>query len=150
MFIGFHRGRGIVNMSIRLWTFGPYSHCELIFSNGDRHTSYPGSGTKWMPRLQMLNGVPEPRADWDIIRVDADDLRVRDWCNDHVDERYDWAGIIFSQIVPAKSHAGGKFWCSEAAVEALQFGYCAKIAKMDSRLSNPNNLFKALSSCSGT
>lgn len=144
MFVAFYRGQGIVDMLIRLWTRGPYAHCELIFSDGARHSAEPGIGTIWMPRLEMTDSVPAPRADWDVLPVEGDEARAREWCDEHVGECYDWFGIVFSQIMPVKSQANDKYWCSEAIVEALQFAYCDKLAQVDSRMSNPNNLYKAL------
>lgn len=144
MFVGFHKGSGLFDRLIQWWTRGPYSHTELIFPSGERHTSIPGVGTGWQTPIIMIDGVPAARVDWTIERVDADEERVRSWCSEHIHDRYDWPGIFFSQLMPMKSQAGSRYWCTEANVEALQFGYCLQLRYIDSRLMNPNSLYQLL------
>lgn len=146
MYVGFHRGTSLFDRLIQWWTRGPFSHSELIFPNGDRHTSLPGVGTGWQPPVVMIDGAPAVRSGWVVGQIDADDERARQWCNDHCFDRYDWSGIFFSQIFPMKSQAGSRYWCTEANVEALQYGYCLALRGIDSRLMNPNSLYKLLSS----
>jgi hypothetical protein len=146
VWIGFNEGIGTFDTLIKWWTRGPFSHTELIFSNGDRHTSIPGKGTMWLSAIEMEDSAPEPRKQWITIMVDANEERVRAWCNEHVFDQYDWPGIFFSQILPMKSQARSRYWCTEANVEALQYGDCPLLTRVDSRMMNPNKLYRQVTS----
>ncbi len=94
----------------------------------------------------MDDGVPVPRTGWHVLPIEADEERVRAWCNDHIHDWYDWPGIFFSQVLPMKSQASTRYWCTEANIEALQYGYCQQLRGVDSLLMNPNKLYRLLTS----
>ncbi len=146
MWVGFHEGDSFFDTLIKWWTRGHFSHTELIFSDGDRHTSVPGRGTMWLPAIEMEAAGPAPRKGWTVIQIDADEGRVRAWCGEHVFDRYDWPGIFFSQVFPMKSQASTRYWCTEANVEALQYGDCPLLTRVDSRMMNPNKLYRMVTS----
>lgn len=120
----FYRGpENLFGQAVRLWTGSRYSHCELEFPvngayPGDRFGAHTSGGVLWRP---PLNWAQFPH--WDRVEVrPLDEGKVLEWCRLQFGERYDWAGILFAQILPLRRHAGSRWFCSELCVAALQQG----------------------------
>lgn len=113
---------GALAALIRLWTRSPYSHCEIVFTDGSWFSSDP-TGTRHTRFL-----VPGPAinpADYDTVAVpmtDADESRMREWCVGEAGCAYDWLGIFFSQLINFGWHTRNRYFCGEVCTAALQVG----------------------------
>lgn len=100
---------------IKWWTKSKYSHCE--FYVGD--CSLVGISTEQRVRkkIQQLN----PKK-WDLV-----ELNTKDFTTDDIEQffkltqgaKYDWKGIILSQIFARKQDNENKYTCSEWVIECL-------------------------------
>lgn len=104
---------GIYNRLVRWLDRGPYSHCELIFSDGiAASSSYMDGGV----RFKQIDFDPER---WEFIDLLSEkEVAARQWFCDHLGQPYDLAGnfrFLFGWI----REAIGKWFCSEAAGAAL-------------------------------
>jgi hypothetical protein len=155
----FFKGRGgWADTSVRWWTWSPYSHCELVFGDG----TWFGSGTTGEMRTrfrapsdtpdlvgQGLPGYGPGWADfvknWDVIQVpmsEEDEAAMRAFCMLEVSCRYDWAGLIFSQLLNLCYHSETKWFCSEVVAAALQKANVH--LTLEPQRYAPGDLFKAL------
>ena len=125
---------------IRLWTWGIYSHTELMFADGRSFSSDEAdNGTRWKDRAMPAN-------EWDFLDVPTtadQEADIRAFCNGEEDCKYDMVGIGFSFLpVPIGWQSAEKWFCSEICVAALQqIGYLTGYTP--SRIS-PNKLYKIL------
>lgn len=106
---------------IRWWTKSPYSHCELLFADGKSFSAYPGVGTRF------VQFEPHNPHFWDIVELPTsadEDVVLREFCVYESGCKYDWYGILASQIVKAARSSKNKWFCSEVCTAALQrIGY---------------------------
>lgn len=105
---------------ISLWTFGPYSHCELVFTDGTAFSSsYRDGGVRFkkiefLPNRWDLLVIPGPPQSFSLF-----DGMLWDWCNQHEGAGYDLLGILSHGL-----QSSGKWYCSEICAMALrQFGF---------------------------
>ena len=116
----FYRGtrpglQGLYSRAARFIDRGPYSHCELIFSDGlSASASYIDKGV----RMKRIDYDPEH---WDIVDLAGfDEQAARDWFEDRLGEGYDlWGNLRF--IFGWVHDDDGKWFCSEALMAALGF-----------------------------
>ena len=117
--IAFYKGTrpgvaGWYNRLGRWLDHGPYSHCELIFSDGmSGSASYMDHGV----RIKYIGYTSVDC--WDFVEIPAQyELAARVWFIEHHGEAYDLMGNINAALgfVP---HSGDKWFCSEAIAEAL-------------------------------
>lgn len=105
--------QGIYSRVVRLIDRGPYSHCELVFSDGiSASASWIDGGV----RFKRIDYKPEH---WDFIDLThLDEERARDWFREQEGAGYDLLGNVrfVLPIVPAS--ASGWF-CSEAMATSL-------------------------------
>ena len=119
MKLAFYKGvhGNIFDWLILLWTWGKYSHVELVF--GD-NTSFSSSQWDSGVRFKKINYSHLNR--WDFIELpfDADEEEViKEKCKKLVGKAYDWIGIIFDQFLPLNIHDQDKWWCSEVVANVL-------------------------------
>jgi hypothetical protein len=120
MRVAFYKGTrpgiaGIYSRITRLWMRGPYSHCEVVFSDGMAASSSFEDG-----------GVRFKAIDFDPVRWDLVDLRgfdeaaAREWFTAHEGQAYDLFGLVGFVMRP---FTGGKrnWVCSESVAAALQY-----------------------------
>lgn len=125
---------------IRLWTWGDYSHSELVFPDGRAFSSDEADGgTKWRTR-------PMPPSEWDFLKVPCTVEQVQElvsFCNREDGCKYDKIGIGFSFLpIPVGWQSEDKWFCSEICVAALQqIGFLCGYTP--ARIS-PNALYKIL------
>jgi hypothetical protein len=103
---------------IRWWTRSPYSHCELLFDDGQMFSSHIAqNGTRfWTPGTLSAN-------EWDIYLLPTtleEDIQIRAFCMAELNCRYDKFGIIFSQVIRMQREHPDKWFCSEVCTAALQ------------------------------
>lgn len=106
---------GVYNRGVRWVDRGPYSHCELVFSDG------MAASASWMDggvRFKRIDFDPEH---WDFIDLPQEkEAAARQWFEKHKGEKYDLAGNIHFVLGPVPD-ARSKWFCSEAAMAALGF-----------------------------
>lgn len=104
---------GIYSIAVRLFTGSPYSHCELIFSDGrSGSASYLDGGVRF-------KAIEFDDTHWDFIEIpDSFEANALDWFATHKGEGYDLLGnikFLFGMISQDKK----KWFCSEAIAAAL-------------------------------
>lgn len=107
---------GLFNILTRWWLGGPYSHCELVFSDGwSASSSFLDGGV----RFKRIEYDP---ARWDFIELESqfDEEEARTWFVVHQGMKYDLLGLVGFMIRPIKGHSN-RVVCSEAVMEALGF-----------------------------
>lgn len=114
----FYRGTrpgvpGAYNYVVRAWTDSPYSHSELIFSDGWAGSSSFADGGV---RLKRIEFDPEK---WDFIELPAQlEAAARAWFKNHDGAKYDLLGNL--QFILAPFGEDRRRWfCSEACAAAL-------------------------------
>lgn len=116
LYKGTHPGwPGVYNRLIRWWTRSPYSHVELIFSDGiAASSSYMDGGV----RFKKIDFDP---ALWDFIDLPGHlEPAARQWFVDHAGQPYDLMGNVHFVISPIGDDKR-KWFCSEACAAALGF-----------------------------
>lgn len=107
--------QGLYSRAARFVDRGPYSHVELIFSDGmSASASYIDGGV----RLKRIDYDPEH---WDIVNlVGFDEQDARDWFEARLGEGYDlWGNLRF--IFGWVHDDDSRWFCSEALMAALRF-----------------------------
>lgn len=109
-----HSGvQGIYSRGVRWWTKSKYSHCELIFSNGQAASaSFIDGGV----RFKDIDFDPDK---WDFITLpDSLEAAARNWFVKHQGEKYDLLGNLHF-VIGAVGDDKDKWFCSEAMAAAL-------------------------------
>lgn len=106
---------GVYNRAVRGWERGPYSHCELLFSDGmSASASYMDHGV----RFKEIDYDDER---WDTVDLPAElEADARAWFSLHEGESYDLMGNVHL-VVGFLPESRGKKFCSEAIMAALGF-----------------------------
>ena len=117
--LAFYKGEGdIFDKLIRLWTRSPYSHVEMVF--GDLwYSSSPRDGGV---RLKLIDPSPEH---WDFVDLDVIPKKreeMRKFLISQLGKKYDWTGILLSQILPLDAQDPNRWFCSEICTAALKAG----------------------------
>ena len=103
---------GAFNIATRWWLDGPYSHTELIFSDGVcASSSFLHGGV----RFKRIEFDPEH---WDIIDCPGDEAAARAWFEAHEGEPFDVLGLA-GFIGPRGMQDQWKWFCSESIGAAL-------------------------------
>lgn len=107
--------QGIYSRAVRWIGKGPYSHCELVFSDGmAASASYMDGGV----RFKRIDFKPE---NWDFIDLPPElEPAARTWFEQHNGEPYDLRGNVWFVLRFIK-HSLFKWFCSEALLAALGF-----------------------------
>lgn len=106
--------QGIYSWAVRFVDRGPYSHCELIFSDGmSASASYIDKGV----RLKRIDYDP---AHWDFIELpDHLEPYARDWFEAYKGAPYDLMGNV-RFVLPFLPDSQHGWFCSEALAAALK------------------------------
>jgi len=134
------KGTTIYARLIRLWTFGKYSHSEMVFSNGRTFSSDEADdGARWKDWVMSPD-------DWDFLEVPCtaeQEKRLIEFCNEENGTKYDMRGIGFSFLpIPIGLQSEDRWFCSEICVAMLQqIGFM--VGYTPSSVS-PNKLYKVL------
>lgn len=119
MKIAFYKGtesgvQGLVNRAVRMWMSGPYSHCELVFSD-----DWCASAS-WMDKGVRFKQINLDSGNWDLVEVGGDEAYARGWFVEHQGMPYDLLGDFGFVWRPIRG-MDGAFFCSEAIAYALQW-----------------------------
>lgn len=109
--------QGIYSRAVQLVDRGPYSHCELVFSDGlSASASYIDKGV----RFKVINYHDRPDH-WDIVDLPGfDEEYARNWFERRMGQGYDLPGnlrFVFGWV----REGDGRWFCSEALMAALGF-----------------------------
>lgn len=106
---------GLYNRLVRWWTTSPYSHVELVFSDGiAASSSYADGGV----RFKVIDF--EPRS-WEFIELPLHlEADARAWFAAHAGAGYDLRGNLHFMVEPLADRKDAWF-CSEAVAAALGF-----------------------------
>ena len=122
--------------AISWWTWGPYSHSEIRFNNGQCISSSPREG---QVRFKDINIIPEH---WNIINLPFEETpELKAFCDSQIGKKYDWLGILgfamFKEYDAGINHHN-QWYCSEICAEILRLlGWVDIPYKV-----SPNKLFK--------
>ena len=120
---------------ISWWTWGPYSHCELVFSDGEAFSASPRDGGT---RFKAIEFVPER---WDFIEVEVrDENELREWCKTQDGRKYDWLGILGFIFSIRRLDDKDKWYCSEICFHALS-KFNSSLPRINHRRFDPNRLY---------
>lgn len=105
--------QGIYSRLARWVDGGPYSHCELIFSDGlSGSASFIDGGV----RLKNIDYSPDH---WDLVDLPtAWEPEARQWFERHLGARYDLVGNL-TFVLWFIPHSKSRWFCSEAVAESL-------------------------------
>jgi len=117
MRVAFYKGKGNwVDWTIRKWTRSPYSHCEIVIDN----TWYSSSARDGGVRKKNIYHNPE---NWDFIDIKIqvnDENIIKMFFNKQIGKKYDYVGILLSQVIPLHKDIKNRWFCSEICAYALQ------------------------------
>lgn len=139
--LAFYRGPGDwITWLIRLVTFGPFSHVELVFSDG---VGFSASGRDGCVRFSRVEGLEDEKR-WALVPLEIsreDELRLRVFCRRYLRLPFDWNGVL-SFLLPWKRSDRGRWYCTELVLLVLQqeLGLFIDVHR---RLS-PNDLYREL------
>lgn len=104
---------------ISLWTNSKYYHVELIVDDKWISSNAEAGGITISP-LRTLN------FNWDyydlgeILVTEEQYDNLMDFINSESNCKYDYMGIVFSQVLPFRYHSETKWFCSEIVSKLLQ------------------------------
>ena len=105
--------QGLYNILVRAVTKGVYSHCELVFSDGQCASSSFIDGGVRFKRIDFDSDH------WDFIDLpDELEPKAREWFEKHNHQHYDILGNVRFVFWPV-SEEKNKWFCSEAMAKAL-------------------------------
>ncbi len=117
--LAFYKAKGKWrNRLIRIWTRGPYSHCEVLLNESNGRcvsSSEMDDGV----RYKFIQLHPDH---WDIVDVTGTTLKQITRFADPLVKaqlKYDWLGILLSQVLPLARHSKNKWFCSEFCAAAI-------------------------------
>jgi hypothetical protein len=123
--LAFYQGRGNTVFQrfqdglIRSVTGGIYSHVELISG-----AALPGHCSMCLSASGRDGGVRQKRIlltaeSWDLVFLRMDDEAPCQFIRDHLGARYDYAGLMLSQVLAFGRHNPDQWFCSEICAAAL-------------------------------
>lgn len=131
----FYRGTrpgipGVYNYAVRAWTRSPYSHVELVFSDGMAGSSSFADGGV---RFKQIDFDP---AHWDFIELPGHlEAAARVWFELHKGDKYDLLGNLHFVLAPVGDDKD-RWFCSEAVAASLRIPYPSRF--------DPGTLYSAL------
>lgn len=118
MKIAFYKGtrpgvQGLYSRAVRFVDGGPYSHCELFFSDGvSASASYMDGGVRF-------NNITYDPSKWDVFAInDCFEYAARKWFDIHQGEGYDLLGNL-RFLLGIVRESEDRWFCSEAVAAAL-------------------------------
>ncbi|EAQ03461.1 hypothetical protein OB2597_02537 [Pseudooceanicola batsensis HTCC2597] len=123
--LAFYKGRGsswwsrVQDGAIRFATRSPYSHVELIEGWAD-----PGQEAVCLSASGRDGGVREKTIllkpdHWDLVDMADQPAGIGGFIRDRIGARYDYWGILFSQVLSLGRHDADRWFCSEICAAAL-------------------------------
>jgi len=133
--IAFYKGTrpgiaGVYSWGVRRQTKGPYSHCELVLSDGmSASSSFIDGGVRF-------KNIEYDDAHWDFITIPGlSENQARKWFEEHEGAGYDLLGNLHF-VLPLIGDSKTRFSCGEAIASSL--------GMVDAWRYSPNSLYVAL------
>jgi hypothetical protein len=117
--VAFYKGTrpgiaGLYNRLTRWLDHGPYSHCELVFGDGESASASFMDGGVRFKRIGYSSGQ------WDFVPIPLRyELAARVWFTLHQGAAYDLMGNL-NALLGFVPDSTDKWFCSEAIAAALQ------------------------------
>jgi hypothetical protein len=105
---------GLFSIGCKWWLGGPYTHTELIFSDGWAGTSRATEGGV------VLHKIDYSASDWDIVEIEGDEANARAWYEAHRGAKFDYLGLI-GFVWSRGTNVNQRWFCSESVAAALGF-----------------------------
>ena len=103
---------------IRFFTKSIFSHCELVFSDNWCFGADPEEGTRFV----QYSNLYDPSV-WCLMDLpwisEENEQRIRKFCEQEDDLKYDWSGVVLGRINPLHNHRS-KWFCSELCATAIR------------------------------
>lgn len=132
---------------VRIWTFGKYSHCELIDDRGSDNPYdwiWIGATTR-DPGVTSMRRIEFKPEHWDVFDLpDVDFKGAIEWTIANLGKKYDWLGIWLSQFLPWGINNPNKFFCSEFNIAQLQRTSILCDDDRDPQQYSPNGVYRKL------
>lgn len=133
--LAFYRAEygNIVDKTIALWTSSLYSHVEIVVGD-DPRTAYWYSTSPRLLRItkRHINYDPDK---WRLIDVDIDLDRLEKIYNETKGAKYDFLGILLSEIIPLDIHNQNRWYCSE---------WCSYVLDLENTRMSPQKLYEEI------
>ena len=123
--LAFYKGRAddpwhrLQDAAIRLATRGQYSHVELISGSaehGEAALCLSSSARDGGVRAKRIALKPES---WDLVELRIDQAGPAQFIQSRIGARYDYAGVLLSQVLAFGGHDKARWFCSEIIAAAL-------------------------------
>ena len=101
----------LLDEAIATATRGPYSHSQLMFSDGACFSSWPFEGVRFAKNIPL---DPYHWVWFDLPISEQEEAALRAWCEGEVGCGYDYIGAI--TLSPA---IGEKWFCSEICIASI-------------------------------
>lgn len=135
---------------IRRWTRSPYSHVEILLMDGETLVGI-NPPTKNIVK-KSFPGKYTLERDWDLVSISIDsdqEKRLLEFTSRTMGHKYDWVGMLLSNLVPFKVKQKNRWYCSEWVLEALLYAdilQTREISPYNHRGVSPGELFTLLQS----
>lgn len=127
--------------TISKFTKSRYYHTEIIIDNLWVSSDTPMGVT--VQELKELTHVHWDYFDFGTIRILEKDLEtIMDFIYAQKGRKYDYLGIIFSQVLPLTLHSKDKLFCSEFVTKVLQLFLISKVLDLQPNTVSPAKLAK--------
>lgn len=117
MKVAFYKGKTrLFNKLVRWWTRGPYSHVEIVFSDGLSYSSSYIDGGVRSKRIRFDERL------WDFVQLDdqLDESTIRMRAEKMIGSGFDVMGL-FGFIMRRVSHSKNRLFCSEFVMRCLGY-----------------------------
>ncbi|NJL70930.1 MAG: hypothetical protein HC888_04590 [Candidatus Competibacteraceae bacterium] len=118
-------GRGVAFL-----TKGPFTHVELLFSDGMCFSSTENEGGCRFKKIDM------DFSRWVILEIDCPEDKIRKFCEQREFCKYDWFGLL-GFILRRNTDRKNRYYCSEVCAEAMSIEGVIKFKP----LLSPNTLY---------
>lgn len=105
----------ILDNLIGIFSFGLYSHVEIIFVDGQSFSISPRDKGA---RFKRINYNPKHWKIIDILVTSDEEEVIRHWCQKLLGKKYDYSGALTS-IAPVCIQDSNKLFCSEAVINVF-------------------------------
>jgi len=143
----FKGGDNLFHKIVRWWTKSPYSHAELIMPTGEWISISPFLAKQ----VESRTGPNSPMCEWDFVEIEVNEKKIESLERFYEltkGQKYDWFGMIASQLLPFHVKARGRWYCSEWITYALRISGILKwdrVQLYDQSDLSPQKLYDLLS-----
>jgi len=136
-------GDTFIDKTIKWWTNSKYYHTEIIINNEYLVGAQAGEGV-------YIKDVIDNSKYYDIVNMDIHSTStqlsiIKDWINGVIGSKYDYLGIILSQIFPTRIDSPNRWFCSELSTKILQLLVVKQVISLTPNMVSPGNLYNLIS-----